>query len=191
MTLYPIIIDGLQKRSLDGLQKSRIWRPGKSWLKFPGKQGLVLREHLRERKQDTRVESTAEQQAMAARQATYVCINYPHLYHMIRLRVHLLKNKASVRIGSAAEVCMPTWHCSVLCLPFWLLPVLVQISSASVHVVTIGNPRTRSTEKAQNQANSTCIYTTLQSTPGRNYSARNKPSTPNTPSQHAHITVCG
>ena len=79
-------------------------------LQFLGNQGFVAREHRRERKQGTKVESVAEQEGMVqeARQATYVCIDYPHFYDMLRLRLSLAKRQASQRIDGGA-VCMP-WH---------------------------------------------------------------------------------
>jgi predicted transcriptional regulator len=75
-------------------------------MQFLGKQGFVVREHRRERKQGTKVESVAEQETMAAeaRQATYVCIDYPHFYDMLRLRLYLAKKTASERIDGGGEV---------------------------------------------------------------------------------------
>lgn len=76
-------------------------------LQFLAKQGFVVREHRRERKQGTKVESVAEQETMTAeaRQATYVCIDYPHFYDMLRLRLYLAKHHASQRIDGGGEVC--------------------------------------------------------------------------------------
>ena len=79
-------------------------------LQFLGNQGFVAREHRRERKQGTKVESVAEQEGMVqeARQATYVCIDYPYFFDMLRLRLSLAKRQASQRIDGG-EVCL-TWH---------------------------------------------------------------------------------
>jgi transcription initiation factor IIE alpha subunit len=69
-------------------------------LQFLQKQGFVVREHRREKKQGNKVESVAEQEQILAesRTATYVSIDYPHFYDMLRLRIALAKKRASERI---------------------------------------------------------------------------------------------
>lgn len=64
------------------------------------KQGFVVREHRREKKKGANIESTAEYDGVAekGRTATYVSIDYPLMYDMLRLRLHLAKKKASDQI---------------------------------------------------------------------------------------------
>eukprot|EP00892_Ulva_mutabilis_P006426 jgi/Ulvmu1/4155/UM019_0134.1 len=107
--LAVVIVDGLsyhegwvseekfcQKLSLGGKQVRRM-------MQFLEKQGFIVREHRREKKQGNKVESVAEQDQLVAqpRTATYVTIDYPHMVDMLRLRLHLVKKHAKDRIGSS------------------------------------------------------------------------------------------
>lgn len=72
-------------------------------MQFLEKQGFIVREHRREKKQGNKVESVAEQDHLVAqpRTATYVTIDYPHMVDMLRLRLYLVKKHATERIGTS------------------------------------------------------------------------------------------
>lgn len=61
------------------------------------KQGFVVREHRREKKRGNVVESEMGYEEKG-RTATYVSIDYPLMFDMLRLRLHLAKKKATDRI---------------------------------------------------------------------------------------------
>lgn len=69
------------------------------------KQGFVAREHRKEKKKGDTVESVAEYEEKA-RTATYVCVDYPLMFDMLRLRIHLAKKHASDQIDDG-NVCTP------------------------------------------------------------------------------------
>lgn len=84
-----------EKLSLGGKQVRRM-------MQFLERQGFVVREHRREKKQGNKVESVAEHNQMVdqPRTATYVTIDYPHMVDMLRLRLFLVKKHAQDRIDS-------------------------------------------------------------------------------------------
>jgi hypothetical protein len=70
-------------------------------------QGFVRREHRREKKVGDKVQSVAEydEVAQAARTATYVSIDYPVMFDMLRLRLHLAKKHAVDQIDDGNVRC--------------------------------------------------------------------------------------
>lgn len=73
-------------------------------LQFLQRQGFVAREHRAERKQGDKVESTVEYEDVvaASRTVSYVSIDYPHFYDMLRLRLHLAKKAASDKVDDGS-----------------------------------------------------------------------------------------
>ena len=61
------------------------------------RQGFVVREHRRERKRGNAVHSEMDYDEKG-RTVTYVNIDYPLMFDMLRLRLHLAKKRASDRI---------------------------------------------------------------------------------------------
>ena len=97
------------------------------------KQGFVAREHRRERKHGGKVRSEAEYEgaAPAARTASYVSIDYPLFFDMLRLRVHLAKQKAADRIDDGN---VRTLHNVSVRLKVMLMCKCMHVDSS--HVVT-------------------------------------------------------
>lgn len=81
------------------------------------RQGFVVREHRRERKQGDKVQSTAEyeEDAPSARTATYVSLDYPRMFDMLRLRLHLAKKAAADAIDDGSVRALR--HCVYLHAP--------------------------------------------------------------------------
>lgn len=83
------------------------------------KQGFVVMEHRRERKKGSIIESVAdpfdvpEDKALTS---SYTCIDYPHFFDMLRLRLHLALKKLDDKIDDK-EVCTHHWalRCEAAC----------------------------------------------------------------------------
>jgi DNA-binding GntR family transcriptional regulator len=90
------------------------------------KQGFVAREHRRERKVGDKVQSVAEYEDAAerARTASYVAVDYPLMFDMLRLRLHAAKARAAAHIddgnvrsaaGACAEFALHAHACPSSC----------------------------------------------------------------------------